>query len=135
MRPAAIKISDFAYELPDHRIARYPLPNRGDSKLLVYRQGTLTDATTGALENFLPLPSALYFNQSKVVKARLPFQKPTGGKLEIFCLEPAENHVDYAAAMQAVGTAYWKCLVGGAAKWKAGQRLSLSLPASEPAGG
>lgn len=129
MTPSQIKISDFAYDLPDYRIAKYPLANRGDSKLLVYRQGALIDSTISALEDFLPRNAAVYFNQSKVVKARLAFQKPTGGKLEIFCLEPADVYADYTDAMQATGTAYWKCLVGGAAKWKEGLRLSLSLPA------
>ncbi|HJV18992.1 MAG TPA: S-adenosylmethionine:tRNA ribosyltransferase-isomerase [Sediminibacterium sp.] len=115
-----IRISDFSYELPEERIARYPLQERDASKLLVYRNGEISETVYRQLANQLPGGSLLVFNNTRVVEARLLFQKETGGQIEIFCLEPGDQYADITTAMLQKGKVYWKCLVGGAKKWKEG---------------
>lgn len=115
-----IRISDFSYELPEERIARYPLHERDASKLLVYRNGEISETVYRQLATQLPAGSLLVFNNTRVVEARLLFQKETGGQIEIFCLEPGEQYADITTAMLQKGKVYWKCLVGGAKKWKEG---------------
>jgi S-adenosylmethionine:tRNA ribosyltransferase-isomerase len=127
MHPSSLQIKDFAYDLPDEKIARYPLPQRDQSKLLIYKKGDISEDTYKNLEQHIPDHSLLVFNQTKVIHARLLFQKPTGGKIEVFCLEPDEQYSDVQTAMLQKGSVYWKCMVGGAAKWKDGQQLSLEV--------
>jgi S-adenosylmethionine:tRNA ribosyltransferase-isomerase len=117
-------LSDFEYSLPDDRIARYPLEKRDDSKLLVYRKGVLEDSYYRNIADFLPAPSLLVFNNSRVLEARILFQKPSGGLIEIFCLEPAGNHPTISLAMLQTRRVLWTCLIGGASKWKRGQVLT-----------
>ncbi len=116
--PKHLRISDYTYDLPDERIARYPLPERDQSKLLVYRNGTIRESSYRHLDEQLPPGSLLLFNNTKVVEARLLFQKSTGSTIELFCLEPADIYPDITTAMLQKGTVLWKCLVGGAKKWK-----------------
>jgi S-adenosylmethionine:tRNA ribosyltransferase-isomerase len=125
MHPSSLQIKDFTYDLPEEKIASYPLPQRDQSKLLIYKNGNLSEDTYQHLEQHVPEHSLLVFNQTKVIHARLLFQKPTGGKIEVFCLEPDERYPDVQTAMLQKGSVYWKCMVGGAAKWKDGQQLSL----------
>jgi S-adenosylmethionine:tRNA ribosyltransferase-isomerase len=120
MHPKELSIKDFTYELPDERIARYPLTERDQSKLLIYRKGQIAESIYAELAEQLPANSLLVFNNTKVVEARLLFEKPNGGKIEIFCLEPAEQYGDITTAMLQKGKVLWKCLVGGAKKWKEG---------------
>lgn len=127
MHPSALQIKDFTYDLPEEKIARYPLPQRDHSKLLIYKQGNISEDIYKNLEQHIPGHSLLIFNQTKVIHARLLFQKPTGGKIEIFCLEPDDRYPDVQTAMLQKGSVYWKCMVGGAAKWKQGQQLSLEV--------
>jgi S-adenosylmethionine:tRNA ribosyltransferase-isomerase len=127
MHPSSLQIKDFTYDLPEEKIARYPLPQRDQSKLLIYKNGSLSEDTYQHLEQHIPEHSLLVFNQTKVIHARLLFQKPTGGKIEVFCLEPDERYPDVQTAMLQKGSVYWKCMVGGAAKWKDGQQLSLEV--------
>ena len=114
-----IQIKDYSCELPDERIAKFPLENREQSKLLIaepakpYQQDQYLN-----LANHLPANSFLVFNNTKVVEARILFQKPTGGVIELFCLEPDESYADITSAMLQKGSVHWKCLVGGAKKWK-----------------
>ncbi|RXK81216.1 S-adenosylmethionine:tRNA ribosyltransferase-isomerase [Filimonas effusa] len=115
--PKHLTIQDFTYHLPEDRIARYPLPTRDESKLLVYRNGEITEHRYRTLDEHIPAGSLLVFNNTKVVEARLLFQKATGGVIELFCLEPAEA-TDITTAMTTTGEVRWKCLVGGAKKWK-----------------
>lgn len=126
--PRHLRIADYTYTLPEDRIARYPLPERDASKLLVYRDGAISTTVYKRLPEQLEPGTMLVFNNTRVVRARLFFQKPTGGQLELFCLEPDERYPDIQAAMQQHGEVYWKCLVGGAAKWKEGIALKCSLP-------
>jgi S-adenosylmethionine:tRNA ribosyltransferase-isomerase len=124
MHPKNISIADFTYALPDERIAKYPLPARDQSKLLVYQNGMITEAVYAALADHLPENTFLVFNNTKVVEARLLFEKPNGGKIEIFCLEPHEQYADITSAMLQKEKVLWKCLVGGAKKWKEGSLVS-----------
>ncbi|MCC9166094.1 S-adenosylmethionine:tRNA ribosyltransferase-isomerase [Pontibacter sp. XAAS-A31] len=118
--PKKLAIKDFVYELPDDRIAKFPLPERDQSKLLHYRQGQIADHTFTQLPQLLPPQTLLFFNDTKVVQARLLFQKETGGIVEIFCLEPVKPHREVQLAMQQTSSCTWKCLVGNNKRWKSG---------------
>ncbi|WP_075589965.1 S-adenosylmethionine:tRNA ribosyltransferase-isomerase [Labilibacter marinus] len=118
MNTKDIKIEDYTYELPDERIAKYPLENRSDSKLLVY-DGKIKEDKFCHIASILPANSLLLFNNTKVIQARLMFQKATGAKVEIFCLEPIEP-ADISMAFQVKERAVWKCIVGNSKKWKDG---------------
>ncbi len=126
MHPKDLSILDFSYDLPDERIARYPVEERDLSKLLIYQNASITTDVYRSLPELLPPDTLLIFNNTKVVEARLHFYKPTGGAIEIFCLEPDDRYADVTTAMMQKQQVYWKCLVGGAKKWKEGQ-LTLSF--------
>lgn len=118
MHPKDISINDFNYDLPEEKIALYPLPERDLSKLLIYKNKTVSEDIYRNIANHLPKDSFLVFNDTKVIKARLLFQKITGGIIEIFCLEPHEKINDYAIVLQQKNSSRWKCMIGGAGKWK-----------------
>ena len=117
--PKDIQIADFAYELPDERIAKYPLAERDSSKLLIYDHGTITHRHFRDLPELLPEGSLMVMNNTRVIQARLHFRKDTGALIEVFCLEPAEPH-DYVLMFQQTVACAWHCLVGNAKKWKVG---------------
>jgi len=123
MDARSIKISDYTYSLPEDKIARYPLPERDASKLLIYRNGVITEDIYRNIDQFLPTGSLLIFNNTRVTEARLLFHKPSGGVIEIFCLEPDAQYADITTGMLQQGKVLWKCLIGGASKWKTGQVL------------
>lgn len=125
INPQEILIEDYTYFLPHNRIAEFPLPERDSSKLLIFENGALKDDTFYHLPRFLPQNTTLVLNDSRVVEARLLFQKSTGGVIEIFCLEPHGASIE--EAMQQKGSATWQCLIGGASKWKHGQVLEKQL--------
>lgn len=127
MNPKDISIADYSYDLPDGAIAYYPLAERDASRLLVYRAGDLHEDIYRNIAQYLPDGALLVFNNTRVVEARIVFQKPTGGQIEIFCLEPAAEYGGIAAALTQAGTVRWKCLIGGASKWKPGQVLRKEL--------
>lgn len=114
-----IKISDYNYTLPDERIAKFPLPVRDQSKLLVYRQGEISETHFTSLPDYLEPGSLMIFNNTKVIQARLHFRKETGALIEIFCLEPIQPH-DYALNFQQTHHAAWLCMIGNLKKWKEG---------------
>ena len=114
-----MRIADYAYELPDERIAKYPLAERDASKLLVYEHGAISERHFRNLPDLLPEGSLLVMNNTRVIQARLHFRKETGALIEVFCLEPAEPH-DYVLMFQQTAACTWHCLVGNAKKWKAG---------------
>lgn len=120
MNPQEISILDFTYALPDEKIAYFPLAARDASKLLVYQQGQITETVFTAIDTYLPEQALLVFNNTKVMAARLLFQKASGGMIEIFCLEPHGVNLDITTAMLQQGQVQWQCLVGGASKWKPG---------------
>jgi S-adenosylmethionine:tRNA ribosyltransferase-isomerase len=118
MHPKNLSIDDFDYDLPEERIAVYPLPQRDQSKLLIYRNGYISEDIYRNIADHLPERSFLVFNDTKVIKARILFQKTTGAVIEIFCLEPYEKINDYAVVLQQKNFTTWKCMIGGAGKWK-----------------
>lgn len=118
MHPKDISIFDYTYNLPEERIAKYPLAERDSSKLLVFKNKEIETSIYKNLPSFLPENTTLVFNNTKVVEARLLFEKSTGSVIEIFCLEPDERYADITTAMLQKEKVYWKCLVGGAKKWK-----------------
>lgn len=125
--PRHLSIQDFTYSLPEERIAKYPLAERDASKLLVYKEGKIKTDTYRNISKYIPEDSVLVFNNTKVVEARLLFQKETGGIIEIFCLEPHEQYPDITTAMLQKEKVLWYCLVGGASKWKIGQVLEKKI--------
>lgn len=127
MHPKYLSINDFTYSLPEERIAKYPLSERDASKLLVFQNGQLKDDAYRNIADHIPTGSVLIFNNTKVVEARLVFQKITGGQIEIFCLEPHEQYPDITSAMLQQEKVQWRCLVGGASKWKKGQVLEKKV--------
>lgn len=114
-----IDIGSFRYQLPESSIARYPLPDRDKSKLLTYDRGNIAHHKFSNLPRCLPENSWLVFNNTRVIQARLLFQKPTGARIEVFCLEPLDP-VDYQQSFESTHSCTWKCLVGNAKKWKSG---------------
>jgi S-adenosylmethionine:tRNA ribosyltransferase-isomerase len=118
MTPQQISIDDYKYDLPDARIALHPLVQRDASKLLLYKNGNIEETVFSRIDEQLPAETLLVFNNTKVINARLKFLKTTGAVIEIFCLEPAGDIGEYSIVMSAVNSVEWKCLVGGAAKWK-----------------
>ena len=125
MHPRSLRIEDYTYELPDDRIAHHPLPARDAAKLLVYKDGEIRESIFKNIAAELPADALIVFNQTKVVHARLLFQKDTGGKIEVFCLGPDARYADITTAFAQRGEVYWQCLVGGAAKWKEDATLTL----------
>lgn len=116
--PQNLLIKDFSYDLPEEFIAKFPLEERDRSKLLVYKNGKITEDIYLNLGDHLTPNSLLVFNDTKVIKARILFTKFTRGVIEIFCLEPDECYKDVANAMMQKQRVTWKCLAGGAKKWK-----------------
>ena len=114
-----ININDFDYPLPDERIAKFPLAERDSSKLLVYRNGTLTERRFADIGDELPEDTLFVFNNTKVVRARLIMHKESGARVEVFCLEP-HAPADYERAFAERGECEWSCIVGNLKKWKEG---------------
>ena len=114
-----IKITDFTYDLPDSKIALYPLQNRSESKLLLWKNGKISEDVFENSASYLSENSMLVFNNTRVIHARLNFQKETGANIEIFCLEPVKP-ADYQLNFQETEKVVWKCMLGNAKKWKEG---------------
>ena len=114
-----IHISDYNYNLPDERIAKFPLPVRDQSKLLVYRNGEISETRFTSLPDYVEPGTLMIFNNTKVIQARLHFRKETGALIEIFCLEPIQPN-DYALNFQQTEHAAWLCMIGNLKKWKEG---------------
>ena len=123
-----IHIEDYNYPLTDDRIAKYPLAGRDESKLLIYKDGNISEAVFRDLPGLLPEKTIMVFNDTKVVPARLHFRRGTGAMIEIFCLEPV-SPPEYGTAFSAVGRCMWKCVIGNAKRWK-NDVLSLYNPGS-----
>lgn len=114
-----IHIKDYSYDLPDGRIAKFPVAQRDHSKLLVYRKGEVTDDVFYNIAHYLPKGALMIFNNTRVIQARMHFRKDTGALIEVFLLEPAEP-ADYELMFQAKGKCSWLCMVGNLKKWKEG---------------
>ena len=124
-----LHIEDYSYALPDERIAKYPLPERDASKLLIYRDGNVRATIFRNLAQELPAGSLMVFNDTKVVPARLFFRRPTGAHIEVFCLEPVEP-AEYNTNFAATERCRWKCVIGNAKRWK-DDVLSLDVDEGE----
>ena len=124
-----IRIEDFNYNLPDERIAKYPLPCRDGSKLLVYKDGEVSHRMFKDISELLPEGSIMVFNDTKVVPARLHFQRETGAHIEIFCLEPVQPE-EYVSMFAVTDRCRWRCIVGNVKRWKM-DTLSLYNPAGD----
>lgn len=127
-----LSLSQFQYTLPDDRIARFPLLERDQSKLLVYRQGKITHSQFINLTDYLPADSFLVFNDTKVIPARLPFMRATGAAIEVFLLNPVPADTPISQAMAAESPVIWQCMVGNRKRWKPHEVLTLTLADETP---
>lgn len=125
--PRIIHIEDYNYQLPPERIAQYPLETRDASRLLISDNGVLSDAKFTELPEHLPSESMLVFNDTRVIRARFIFYKPSGARIEIFCLEPVFPTSELQQALASNNESHWKCYVGNLKKWKQG-KLQLEIP-------
>ncbi len=124
-----IHIEEYNYSLPDDRIAKYPLEKRDSSKLLCYKAGVVKEYKFTSLADLLEEGSMMVFNDTKVVPARLHFQRSTGAHIEIFCLEPVQPE-EYVSMFAVTDRCRWKCIVGNVKRWK-NDTLSLYNPESD----
>ncbi len=120
MHQDSIDINHYNYPLDDARIAKFPLDNRSDSKLLVYRNGEISQSNFRNIGEYLPSDSLFVFNNTKVIRARLIMHKESGARIEVFCLEP-HAPADYEHAFSVVGECEWSCIVGNLKRWKQGE--------------
>lgn len=130
MNVQSISIHDYSYTLEEERIAKYPLPERSSSRLLVYRNGEINDRLFVNLAEELPEGAVLVRNNSRVIHARLLFQRPTGAQVEVFCLEPSEPS-SYELSLQSHQSCVWHCMLGNAKRWRVGSTplvRELELP-------
>lgn len=112
-----LSISDYNYPLPEERIAKYPLPERDHSKLLIYKNGAVSEDRFFRVGDYIPAHSLLVYNNTRVIQARLIFHKPSGARIEIFCLEPLAPH-DYQLSLSSTEGCTWKCMIGNAKKFR-----------------
>lgn len=114
-----ISIKDYTYILPEEKIAKYPLPNREDSKILIFQDNKVLDSKFSNLDELLPNESLMVINNTKVVPARLFFRKESGAHIEIFCLEPHIPY-EYNVSFASTESCSWICIIGNSKKWKDG---------------
>ncbi len=126
MHPKNISISDYNYPLADEKIAQHPVAQRDKSKLLVSNNGEITESVFENISDFLPQDSLIVYNDTKVIRARMQFRKPTGAKIEIFILEPLSPTKEIQNSFSVKSNCEWICLIGGAKKWKEGE-LELKM--------
>jgi S-adenosylmethionine:tRNA ribosyltransferase-isomerase len=131
MEPKNIRIDNYTYHLPEERVAEFPLTRRDSSKFLKYRNGQIEDGNFTDVPDLIPENALLVLNNARVIEARLLFQKTTGGLIEIFCLEPHQHSIEQS--LQSRTSVQWKCMIGGASKWKPGQLLNKEIELTEKA--
>nr|MCU0467409.1 S-adenosylmethionine:tRNA ribosyltransferase-isomerase [Arcicella sp.] len=122
-----IKLSDYTYDLPDERIAKFPLPKRDESKLQVYRQGQITHDIFKNITDYLPKNCTLVFNNTKVIPARIHFQKSTGAIIQLFLLHPVLPTSVINLAMEVTQECVWECMIGNRKRWKKGDILTQNI--------
>ncbi len=126
-----ILIADYNYPLPDERIAKYPLPERDHSKLLIYKDGHVSEDVFYHVGDYIPAHSLLVYNNTRVIQARLVFHKVSGARIEVFCLEPIAPH-DYQLSLGSTTGCTWKCMIGNAKKFRdAFVELPITMPGGE----
>ena len=118
-----ISIDDYFYDLPKERIAKFPLDERDNSKLLIYKNKIIEKSRFFEIDKYIPENSLLIFNETKVVQARIIFQKESGAKIEVFCLEPVEPSNEIQIAFQQKSASVWKCFVGNSKRWKSSKLI------------
>ncbi len=123
----SIDLSSYTYDLPENRIAKFPIDQRDKSKLLVYRSGAITEKVFQQLKDEVASGTTLVFNNTRVIPARLYFEKDTGAKIEIFLLHPIAPSPLVPVAMEAIGASTWHCMIGNSKRWKADQSLTRIL--------
>lgn len=126
MKPSEVFIKDFDYSLPYKKIAEYPLKKRDESKLLIFQDQKIFEDQFKNISVYFPTGSSLVLNNTRVIEARILFQKNTGGVIEIFCLEPADNK-SHVVALRNEEKIRWNCLIGGPSKWKHGDILRKEI--------
>lgn len=119
-------MADYSYQLPDERIARFPLENRDASKLLVFRNQQISSATFEQITNYIPEHSLIVFNNTRVIHARILFHRATGAQIEIFCIDPV-SPPDHLHNLNSTGSCTWKCMVGNSKRWKPDETLQLQM--------
>ena len=122
-----ISIEDYFYNLPTERIAKFPLDERDSSKLLIYKNKIIEKSRFFEIDKYIPKNSLLIFNETKVVQARIIFQKESGAKIEVFCLEPVEPSNEIQIAFQQKSASVWKCFVGNSKRWKSAKLIKKIL--------
>jgi S-adenosylmethionine:tRNA ribosyltransferase-isomerase len=122
---SGLNMEHYFYELPQERIAEYPVPQRDLSRLLVMRGDRPEEDIFRNLPAYLPDGGMMVFNDTRVIRARLVFRKATGARIEVFCLEPMEPSAEISLAFGAASPVVWKCLIGNAKKWRSGKLLSM----------
>lgn len=127
MQPTYISLSAYTYDLPEEQIARYPLKQRDQSRLLVYRNGEIRHRHFFELPEEIPAGHALVFNHTRVIEARLFFTKPTGTQIQVLTLRPADEN-PAETALSATGSCTWNCIIGNKKKWKENEVLSQNIP-------
>ena len=127
LHPKELSSHTYTYLLPDEQIARFPLAARDQSRLLVYGMGPIREDIYLHISKYLQTGSLLVFNNTRVIRARILFQKPSGGMIEVFMLEPEETQSHDSLLTKNKGTIRWKCLIGGASKWKWGQVMQKEV--------
>lgn len=130
--PQSIRIEDYSYELPPERIAQYPLETRDASRLLIFNNGLISQANFSELPGCLPPETMLVFNDTRVIRARFIFHKPSGARIEIFCLEPVSPTSELQQALASNTESHWKCYVGNLKKWKQGKLQLETLLKKKP---
>ncbi len=112
-----IRIADYNYTLPSEKIAKYPLEKRDASKLLLFRNNSMSTLPFSGIAAQIPEGTLMVFNDTRVIHARLIFEKSTGAVIEIFCLSPHAPR-DYSVNFQQRTTCSWHCMIGNAKRWK-----------------
>jgi S-adenosylmethionine:tRNA ribosyltransferase-isomerase len=125
-----IKLTDYTYDLPDDRIAKFPLSQRDESKLQVYQQGKITHTQFKDIARFLPENSLLVFNNTKVIPARIHFQKVSGAHIQLFLLHPVAPTPIINLAMEVQDTCVWECMIGNRKRWKSNDVLTQTIQLS-----
>ncbi len=141
--PETIKMSDFSYTLPEERIAKFPVPSRDGSKLLVYNKGEIFESVFSSIASFLPQNELMVFNNTRVIQARIHFKKETGAQVEVFLIEP-ETPRDYERMFQKKKSCSWLCMIGNLKRWHEeklkrsfflnGKKVTLSVKKGEAVG-
>jgi len=121
------QLENYLFELPDERIAKHPLKNRDDSKILIYKNGMVRHEKFKGVVDEIPEDSTIFLNNTKVIAARLYFQKSTGAKIEVFLTEPIAPHTEFQNALKVKHKCVWKCMIGNLKKWKEGTFIHLQL--------